>query len=54
MSPTTVEAIEAKLCPNSTDGGLPASNHRIGPDGFCTICDRSTRAIAEMHGIETR
>lgn len=45
-----VAKVETKHCPLSTDGGGWESNHRI-KEGACTICDRSTDALAVQHGL---
>lgn len=48
-----VRAVEERHCPNSTDGSGTASNHIVGADYYCGICDRHFLTLAHMHGIET-
>lgn len=43
------KVIESQFCPNSTDGGGKPEKHCV-KDGGCVICDRSLRALADLHG----
>lgn len=45
-----IDRIEAQHCPNSTDAGMSASNHRIDA-GACTICDRSILSLGIHYQI---